>query len=127
MKQIERVLSVKEAETLRQHLRGKRFNFRNRYEGYEEAIHYTTNRRKKMHFLFFPHISSEGEDMIRVQFHIDNVYEGHHKISTSPEDYRQIFKWLNLPSELAFDLKDAFTKEKWIAKRFRTTLGGKEV
>lgn len=123
MKQIKRVFSVEEAEKLRQHLKGKRFAFRNRFDGYEEAIHYTTSGKVKVHFLFFPHISSDGGNMVEVQFHIDNVYENHHKLSTRPKDYEHILKWLSLPSELAFDLTDVFIEKRWVAKRFRTSLG----
>ena len=123
MKQIKRVFSMKEAERLRRYLLGKRFAFRNRFGGYEEAIHYTTNAKVKAHFIFSQHPKSGG---VEVQFHIDNIYEGHHRLSTRPSDYEQILKWLDLPSELAFDLKGVFTttKERWVAKRFRSPLGG---
>ena len=128
MKQIERVLSVEEAEELKQHLRGKKFSFRNRFGGYEEAIHYTANTKMKVHFLFFPHINPDGSNAVEVKFHIDNISDEHHKLSRNPHDYERVMKWLSLPSELAFDLTDVFStaKERWVAKRFRSSLGGKQ-
>ena len=39
-----------------------------------------------------------------VKFHIDKVYEKHHKLSTDPKDYEDILEWLELPSDLGFDL-----------------------
>jgi len=126
MKEIKRILSVEEAEELRQCLRKKKFAFRNRFSGYEEVIHYTTSTRLKVHFIFSPCLGSDGEDMIKVKFHIDNVYEKHHRLSTKLKDYERILKWLALPSELAFGLTGAFTKKKWVAKRFRRrALGSK--
>lgn len=126
MKEIKRIFSVKEAKRLRRYLLGKKFNFRNRFGGYEEAIHYTTNVRVKVHFLFSSYPREAG--MIQVKMHIDNIYEKHHRLSTNPEDYKRVLGWLSLPSELEFDLTGTFStaKERWVAKRFRSrsSLGG---
>ena len=105
MKQIKRVLSKKAAERLRQHLQKKKYVFRNRFGGYVEAIHYTTNGRLKVHFLFLPSNLNGGSI---VKFHIDKVYEKYHKLSTDPKDYEDILEWLELPSDLAFDLTGVF-------------------
>ena len=107
MKQLKRILGLEQFEELKKRLRELRFRFEKR--GVEQAYYYTSNGRYKIHFLFRKECTNYSiDDEWVVQFHIDRLLDGYHKVSTNRRNYERVLKWLNLPPELGFDLVGAF-------------------